>query len=358
MKRRKFLASAAILGAAATSAFGISRANAGNSYYSGPVSDHFDGDVFFNPGGTKPRGFADLLRWQFGGGRAAWPAEWPSPFAGATPEPIVGTGQLRVTHIGHATLLYQFDGLNVLVDPVWSERMSPVSFAGPKRVNPPGIVFDDLPAIDAVLVTHNHYDHLDMATLRRLHGRDAPLFITPLGNDRIIAKGVPGARTIALDWRGKTTIGNTTIHAEPCHHWSARGTSDRRHALWAAFVLETSAGPIIHVGDTGYDGGRPYRLLRERHGPPRFAALPIGAYAPRWFMSAQHQDPAEAVSGFEILGAAMAGGHHWGTVQLTNEAVSEPKERLVVELQGRGIDEKRFPALHPGQVLDIPVLSV
>ena len=154
------------------------RTRNGNRYDEGPKSDHFDGERFFNSSGAVPRRFIDLLRWQLGGGRAAWPRRWPSPHPPAVPAARLGAGQLRVTMVGHATLLVQLGGLNILTDPVWSERVSPFSRLGPKRVNAPGIAWSSLPPIDVVLVSHNHYDHLDLPTLAALRERCDPLVLT------------------------------------------------------------------------------------------------------------------------------------------------------------------------------------
>jgi L-ascorbate metabolism protein UlaG (beta-lactamase superfamily) len=351
MTRRSLLLSASAL-LAAGGAFFAARPARANAYYAGPISDHFDGTIFFNPDGTPPGRFTDLLKWQLGGGRAAWPETWPSPFPSAKPEPRVDVGMI-VTFAGHASLLYQTGGLNILTDPVWSQRMSPVSFAGPKRMVAPGIAFDDLPTIDVVLVTHNHYDHLDVATLARLVSRDNPLIITPLGNDAIIHDAVPGARVTVLDWGQAHGERGLTFHCEPCHHWSARSTRDRRHALWAAFVIEGSAGLAYHVGDTGFHRGINYRAAREKFGGFAVAALPVGAYEPRWFMAGQHQNPQEAVEGFQLLNAKLALGHHWGTVQLTNEAIDAPLIALTEALAAAGLAPGRFPALRPGQVVDV-----
>lgn len=327
---------------------------AANRYYSGPPSDHFDGTLFFNPDGKPPGRFSDLLKWQFGGGRAKWPAAWPSPHPSARPDRRVEGHALRLTMVGHASLLIQASGLNILTDPVWSERASPFAFAGPKRVNEPGIAFADLPPIDVVLVSHNHYDHLDLATLKRLKQGHDPLVITPLGNDAVIGRAVPGMRLRAHDWGDTIDIGAAAIHVEPAHHWSARGGRDRRMALWAGFVIETVAGKIYFAGDTGFHDGINYRLMAEKHAGFRLAILPIGAYEPRWFMAPQHQNPEEAVQGMKLCNATHAAGCHWGTFQLTDEPLEEPARKLASALAAEGLAEDRFRAMRPGEVWDVP----
>lgn len=332
------------------------RITARNPYYSGPVTDHFDGLRFFNPDGVEPGTFRDLMRWQFGSDpRARWPKWRESPFRNVRPLERVAGDDLRVTMIGHASLMIQVAGLNILTDPVWSDRMSPVSFAGPKRVMAPGIPFEALPPIHLVIVTHNHYDHLDMATLKRLQRRHKPRFVTPLGNDRIIRKAIPDADVDVMDWGDRLEFSEAlTLHAEPCHHWSARSTGDRRMALWAAFVLETPAGRIYHIGDTGFHRGINYRDTQRKYGDFRLAILPIGAYEPRWFMRGQHQNPEEAVEGMKLCHAAYAVGHHFGTVQLTNEPIDQPVTDLMKALDEAGMDRARFRALLPGESFDVP----
>lgn len=322
-----------------------------NPFYDGPASDHFDGRVFFNPGGTPPGSFSDLLKWQFSGNRAKWPERFESPHAADRPPARVEGDDLRVTHVGHASFLIQVNGLNLLTDPVWSQRASPVSFAGPLRVNDPGIAFDDLPKIDAVLLTHSHYDHMDVTTLSRLVAGHDPLIITPLGNDKLLHQSVRAARTAVADWGETVTLpANTAIHFDPCHHWGARSLNDRRMTLWCAFTIETPSLRIHHVGDTGFHEGINFRKAAERHGDFDLAILPIGAYEPRWFMRYQHINPDEAVEAFRLLGARRAIGHHWGTFQLTDEPVSEPAERLASALAAGSIDPGRFIAGRPGQV--------
>jgi L-ascorbate metabolism protein UlaG (beta-lactamase superfamily) len=326
-----------------------------NPYYQGPKSDHFNGRRFFNPAGTLPGTLRDLLRWRFRDRPAKWPVHFPSPFAGSKPAPRIDGADLRVTMIGHASLLIQTAGLTILTDPVWSRRASPVPFAGPKRHNEPGIAMDDLPPIDLILITHNHYDHLDFATLKQLEARHRAPIITPLGNDTIIRRAIPDATITVTDWGDATPVADgIVVHTEPCHHWSARGSRDRRMALWAAFVIETPHGKIYHIGDTGFHDGINYRAAAVKHGGFRLGILPIGAYEPRWFMKGQHQNPAEAVEGMKLAGIAHAVGHHWGTFQLTNEPVHAPVEALAAALDLHDIHPDRFRPLRPGESVDVP----
>lgn len=327
----------------------------GNPYYKGPVTDHFDGKRFFNPGGVEPGGFSKVLQWRFREKPQPWPPAVASPYPQARPDARIEGNRLRVTMVGHASMLIQTQGFSILTDPVWSERVSPFTFAGPKRANQPGIRFEDLPPIDVVIVSHNHYDHLDIATLKRLVRIHNPLIVTPLGNDTIIRRSIPQARIETMDWGSRFDYGHGLVfHCEPAHHWSARGVNDRRYALWAAFVIETPGGLIYHIGDTGFHDGINYKAAREKYGRFRLAILPIGAYEPRWFMKAQHQNPEEAVEGMRLCNAAYAVGHHWFTFQLTNENIYHPERELHAALHAAGISQERFPALQPGAVFDVP----
>jgi L-ascorbate metabolism protein UlaG (beta-lactamase superfamily) len=329
----------------------LTSAARGNAYYSGPVSDHFDGTRFFNTGGLEPRGRFDFLRWQLTEPWAAWPATFPSPFRPDRPPTAVAGDAMRIASIGHASFLVQTRGLNILIDPVWAERASPFSFVGPKRVNPPGIAFDDLPKIHCLLVTHNHYDHMDVGTIGRLWQRFAPRIVTPLGNDAILRAAVPGLVADAVDWDATVDLGGgVVVHAEPSQHWSARGAFDRSHALWASFVLQAGARKLYCVGDTGFGDGATFDRVRRRHPGLIAALLPIGAYEPRWFMGPSHMNPDDAVQALELCGAAQALGHHWGTFRLTNEAVEQPAFDLAAALAARGVAPERFAALRPGEV--------
>jgi L-ascorbate metabolism protein UlaG (beta-lactamase superfamily) len=322
-------------------------------YYDGPVSDHFDGARFFDPEGAAPRGGADLLRWMIGsrwrGTRAKWPAWAPSPYVDHPPARVDGASW-RICYVGHASWLVQTAGLNLLLDPVWSQRASPFRRLGPKRVNDPGIAFADLPPIDLVLVSHAHYDHLDLPTLSRLAAAHRCRVITPLGNDTIMRKHDPSIAAESCDWDQRVEIAaGIAVTPVPTRHWSARNLSDRNMSLWASFVIEAAGGRIYFVGDSGYGDGAYFRRTRERYGPLKLAILPIGAYEPRWFMREQHMNPAEAVQALLDCGAETALASHHGTFQLTDEAIDAPLIALTDALKAAGIPPTRFRALRPGQ---------
>jgi len=270
------------------------------------------------------------------------------------PPQRVADTRWRIAFVGHVTLLIQTAGLNILIDPVWSERASPFGFVGPKRVNDPGIAFEHLPPIDVVLVTHNHYDHLDTATLARLAQAHRPRVITPLGNDTIMRETAPAIRAEAHDWGDRVVLGaGCAVTLVPARHWSARGLFDRNKALWCAFVIETPAGRILYVGDSGYGDGGHFRRVRERHGPIRLACLPVGAYEPRWFMREQHMNPEEAVRAFQDCGAEQGLGHHFGTFPLTDEPYDAPARALDEARSAANIAPERFRLLRPGEVWEL-----
>ena len=293
------------------------------------------------------RWFVDR-RWR--GTRAKWPIWAPSPYADRPPVRVEGAAW-RICYVGHASLLIQTSDLNMLVDPVWSKRASPFRFIGPKRVNDPGIAFADLPPIDVVLVSHGHYDHLDVRTLSLIAAAHGARVITPLGNDTIMRNYDRAIGAEAYDWGDRLNIGDgIAVTFIPARHWSARNLSDRNMALWASFVVETPAGRIYFVADSGYGDGRYFRSARERYGPFRLAILPIGAYEPQWFMRDHHMNPAESVQALVDCGAEFGLAHHHGTFQLTDEAIDAPPVALAEALQAGGISTERFRALRPGEV--------
>ena len=322
-------------------------------YYRGPPSAHYDGQHFFNPdrdSDTEP-GFslARMVRFMRGEGRAHWPERVPVT---PTRPPARVTGEaLRITWIGHSTVLIQTQGLNILTDPIWSDHTGPFGL-GPRRVRAPGVRFADLPKIDAVLISHNHYDHMDLPTLDRLWHRDQPLIVTSLGNDTILRRH--GIAAVARDWGGRVPLGpGIEIIVERVHHWGSRTGRDRNRALWSGFTITLPGGNIFFAGDTGYGDGS-WVADVARDGPYRFAILPIGAYEPRDMMRDSHISPADAVDIFTRLRAADALGVHWGTFQLSNEAIDAPRRALHAALLTHGIAPNRFRALEAGVGWNIP----
>jgi L-ascorbate metabolism protein UlaG (beta-lactamase superfamily) len=316
-----------------------------------PKSDHYDGKRFFNPGiGRIEKSYGDLWRWSREQ-KAPWP-EWvktrtgPAVFpgdarGGQDGDEVVG---VAATFVNHATFVLRFaNGTNVLADPIWSERSSPVSFAGPRRVHAPGVVFDSLPRIHVVVVSHNHYDHLDLPTLKRLSDRDSALFLVPLGDKKLLQDaGV--ARVIEMDWWHTKKVAGVSFTFLPSQHWSARGLFDRNESLWGSWGFTGADGTrVYHGGDTGY--GPHFKAIRARWGAADLALLPIGAYAPRWFMGSAHMDPGQAVQAFHDLGARTAVGMHFGTFQLTNEPREEPA--VLLKVMAKGAD---FRVPEPSQV--------
>ena len=320
-------------------------------YYTGPVSDHFDGTHFFLPGQETTARKGSLLTFaklRFSGSRARWPKHFPSPHAGARPPDRVDG--VRITLVGHASFLVQIAGHNLLIDPVWSRRASPTRFFGPKRANPPGIALADLPPIDAVLITHNHYDHMDLTTIGKLWRRHRAPVITPLGNDAILRASRRDLPVTVLNWHDNHQLApGLTVTLLPSQHWSARGLNDRRMALWGSFLIRIPGFALLHIGDTAYGDGGTFRDIRARYGAPDLAIIPIGAYEPRWFMKAAHVNPEEAVQAMRDLGAAQALGHHWGTFQLTDEPIDAPAHDLAAALAAACVPPDRFLALRPGQ---------
>jgi len=290
-----------------------------------PFSKHFDGKKFFNPNAPQARGFLDAVKWKLK--TRPEPSHFMDDVKPSKPPatPPYNDNEIRVTLINHSTILLQQAGLNILTDPIWSDRASPLTWAGPKRLRLPGVPWDDLPRIDLALISHNHYDHLDLATLRRLAKRDSPRFIVPTGLARLLEKnGI--SRAQELDWGESLPLERTTIHSVPAMHFSARGPFDRNRTLWCGYVLETANEIVYFAADTGF--GDHFAQIRERFGPPRLALLPIGAYEPRWFMEPIHMAPEQAVQAHKILSAQTSIAIHHGTFQMADEGLDTPKKLL------------------------------
>jgi len=290
-----------------------------------PFAKHFDGKRFFNPGARQARGILNALRWKLTS-RPERSPEFVSDVTPSTPPASVGSAELRVTMINHSSVLLQIPGANILTDPVWSERASPIPWIGPRRHRAPGVRWPDLPRIDIVLLSHNHYDHFDLATLHKLAERQESQFAVPIGVAKLL-RSHKIAPVHELDWGESMPLSQTVIHTVPAVHFSARGLFDRNRSLWCGFVIESQGRFIYFAGDTGF--GTHFAAIRERFGAPRLSLLPIGAYEPRWFMSAVHMNPDEAVKAHQILNSMSSIAIHHGTFQLADEGIDTPKKRLL-----------------------------
>jgi len=306
---------------------------------------------FENESPLRHSGFLDIVRWMAHREPGPW-RKWTDVPPAPNPPLRVGAGEMRVTFVNHATTLVQMDGVNLLTDPIWSERCSPVSFAGPRRAVPPGLRLDQLPPIDVVVISHNHYDHLDLPTLREVAAAHRPRILVPRGNRSLLDRS--RIRNVEeLDWWQSVEIrGGVRIAAVPAQHFSGRGLFDRDRALWAGWVATGAAGSAYFAGDTGF--GPHFREIRDRFGSPRLALLPIGAYRPEWFMSRVHMSPEEALRAHEILGAGTSVGIHFGTFRLADDGQDEPAARIEALTRESSPAAPRFWVLGFGEGRDVP----
>ncbi len=268
------------------------------------------------------------------------------PVKPSIPPLSVDSPSLLATLVNHSTVLLQQPGLNLLTDPIWSKRCSPAAFAGPPRHRLPGVEFDHLPPIHTVLLSHNHYDHLDLPTLRRLAARGAVRFVVPLGVASLLTRNGIGP-VDELDWGDSLKVDGATIHAVPAFHFSGRSMFDRDHTLWCGYMIESAIGMVYFAADSGF--GPHFGWIRERFGAPRAALLPIGAYKPRWFMSPVHMNPEEAVEAHRILGARASIAIHHGTFQLADESIDAPRQELLACLGASTAPRESFLVLDNGQ---------
>lgn len=282
----------------------------------------------------------NLIKWSLKRKPKTWP-DWVPASAGPTPPSYVADDRVRITVVNHATVLIQVAGLNILTDPVWSDRASPVAWAGPKRVTPPGLRFSQLPPIHVVLLSHDHYDHLDIPTLESLYRVHRPLIIAGIGINKVLQRESKVLSCVEMNWWNHLPLSeHVQVHMVPARHFSGRSLHDKNHTLWGGFVLDAPGGPIYFAGDTGY--GRFVDDIRARFGPMRFALLPIGAYEPRWFIGPVHLSPGEAVRVHQQLDVQQSLAIHYGTFQLSDEGFYDPIIQLRQALREAGLARDAF----------------
>jgi L-ascorbate metabolism protein UlaG (beta-lactamase superfamily) len=306
---------------------------------------HFDGKRFHNPDAPQAPGFLQALRWMLTSRPERSPGFISDVEPTIPPATMEGSG-LRTTLVNHSTVLLQQRGSHILTDPIFSDRASPLSWIGPRRRRMPGVSWEHLPRIDVVLISHNHYDHLDLPTLRLLSARGDSTFIVPARGARLLhSQKIKPAHE--LDWGESLSLPHCTIHCVPALHFASRGIHDRNRTLWCGYVIESQERIVFFAGDTGF--GPHFAQIRERFGAPHLALLPIGAYEPRWFMSPVHMGPDEAVRAHQILAAKTSIAIHHGTFQMADDGLDTPKKQLLACAQNDS-----FLVLENGQFADIP----
>lgn len=311
------------------------------------ISDHFNGQKFYNPtlGKQFSPGFSEVFR-MIREGRAKWPEHVENRVFSRLNEKLE-IDDISLTFVNHATFLIRLPQLNILTDPVWSKRVSPISWIGPKRVRAPGINFEDLPKIDVIVISHNHYDHLDIETLKKLNKRFSPKVLVPLG-DKALIESIGIKNVQELDWWDSVQIDpDTRITFAPTQHSSQRGLFDRDRSLWGSYYIKHGRRSVYFGGDAGYSTH--YAEIKKRLGSPEFALLGIGAYLPRWFMAPVHMDPAEAVIAYKDLGAKLGIGMHFGTFQQSSEGFDQPQKDLKEALNKEMLSQDCFIILQEGE---------
>ena len=311
-----------------------------------PVSDHCDGERFFNVDRSADRSLGDVIRWMRTRERTAWPA---SAASGGYPPPpaAVAPGRIALTFIGHSTFLVRTATTTVIVDPVFTSHAGPFGVFGPRRVRSPGLSLDSLPPVDIVLVSHNHYDHLQHSSLR--HFERFSTYVAPLGvtSQLGLRRLPPQGGSHELDWWQSARIGDVEITAVPAQHFSARTPWDRNRTLWCGYVVTVDGVTIFFAGDTGYAAH--FAQIGARWPRIDLALLPIGAYEPRWFMIYAHMNPEEAVRAHLDLNARASVGMHFGTFQLTDEGIEEPLRALERARAERSVSAEAFRVLGFGE---------
>lgn len=312
------------------------------------MKSHHSPDGFLNNYPHAGKTFTDFLKW-------SWERQSPDPvtFPLTENDPAFlksNRTETTLTWVGHSTFLLQWEGLNILTDPHFTERASPVSFAGPKRYTVPGLTPDQLPDIDVVIISHDHYDHLDIKSVQLLYERQKekpPVFLVPLKlKDWFADNGIPIADE--LDWWDQRQVAGLTFHCVPVQHFSGRSLTNRNSTLWCGWVMESASGHrVFFAGDTGYS--KDFTDIRNRLGTMTLSLIPVGAYDPRWFMQSMHVNPEEAVQIHEDVGSVYSVGMHWGTFILTDEPMTEPPARLAEAMIKKGLDPAAFSVMQHGE---------
>lgn len=309
-----------------------------------PITDHYDGERFYHAGRSSDKSFWSVIKWTFTRPDANYPDWIENSYKPELPTSL-DLAQVAVTFVNHASFLLQTKNYNFLTDPLWSERTSPVNFAGPKRIRKPGIELDQLPAIQFILISHNHYDHMDIDTIEKLHEKFSPVFIMPLGNATYL-EHIKGLKVVELDWWESHTINSAKITLVPARHWSSRTLTDKRKALWGGFVVEADQQKIYFSGDSGYSE-TVFKKIGETFKGFDLSLLPIGAYEPRWFMKENHMNPEEAVIVHQEVQSAQSLGMHYGCFRLSDEKWEQPAMDLEAAKKKYKVD--RFNILEVGQ---------
>jgi L-ascorbate metabolism protein UlaG (beta-lactamase superfamily) len=320
----------------------------GCSAYQGEITDHFNGSAFFNPSQDyKKKGFSDFLSWRFN--REEPKTDWVYREVQKIDRLPAPKDKTSVTFINHSSTVIQMHGVTVVTDPIWSERASPVSFAGPKRYHAPPISLEGLGWVDVVIISHNHYDHLDLPTLIELERLYSPLFLVPLGNGSLL-QGEGIVRVQELDWWQTQVYKNVEITLTPAQHWSKRSLWNDNQMLWGSYFIQAGEDSVYFAGDTGYSDH--FEKIHKQFGAPMLALLPIGAYQPEWFMQDNHIGPSMLPQIKDDLKAKKVMTIHFGTFALGDDGQDEPVEELLKITQTRQ-DRQDYIVPKPGMTLDL-----
>tara|TARA_Y100000385_G_scaffold281933_1_gene335556 strand:+ start:774 stop:1829 length:1056 start_codon:yes stop_codon:yes gene_type:complete len=319
--------------------------------HQGAKSEYFNGKTFINPSGRFSNGLPEVFKYFTTREAEKWTENYES-YVRKEPLPINEAGRLNVTFVNHSTFLIQYEKMTILTDPVWSKRCSPSQIVGPKRMRPPGVNYEAIKEVDIVIISHNHYDHLDENTIKDLINDFDPLFVVPLGMEHIISKWGSN-KTINLGWWENTIMDDLKITAVPANHFSSRGAFDRDQTLWTGYVLKYKDHSIYFAGDTGYSDI--FKTIGQRIGPVDISFLPIGAYLPRWFMSPIHVSPDEAVKIHQDVRSQQSFAMHFGTFGLADDGPLTPIIDLKKALTKERIDEDKFIVPDEGMNYTFPI---